>query len=143
MKRYALVLFAALGLVPASFAAAPPQPVRVLIVTGNDAHKWHNWEKTTPRIRKAVELHPRTSDLRAAHTRERAAGLQAVRAGGEANRSSSVFGVRRRFIRAAFSQMPARCSSSAASRTVTLPTPARRNAKASAQPVSPIFCRSE
>ena len=35
----------------------------------------------------------------------------------------SVFGVRSRFIRAALSQMPARCSSGAASSTVTLPMP--------------------
>ncbi len=40
-------------------------------------------------------------------------------------------------MRAAFSQMPARCSSGAASRMVTLPIPARRRAKASAQPVCP------
>ena len=48
------------------FAAAPPRPerVRVLILAGNDAHKWHNWEKTTPRIRKALELDPRiTADV--------------------------------------------------------------------------------
>lgn len=43
------------------FAAAPPRPqrVRVLLIAGNDAHKWHNWEKTSPRIKKALELDPR------------------------------------------------------------------------------------
>src|SRR3954451_3173868 len=45
------------------FAAAPPRPqrVRVLLLAGNDAHKWHNWEKTTPRIKAALELDPRIS----------------------------------------------------------------------------------
>src|SRR5262245_9728301 len=28
---------------------------RVLLVAGNDAHKWHNWEKTTPRLKAAME----------------------------------------------------------------------------------------
>lgn len=32
---------------------------RVLIVAGNDAHRWHNWEKTTPRIKAALEADPR------------------------------------------------------------------------------------
>ena len=48
-----------------------------------------------------------------------------------------VFGVRNTFIRAAFSQMPARASSGAWSITDTLPMPARRSAKASAQPDCP------
>jgi type 1 glutamine amidotransferase len=30
-------------------------PIRVLLVAGNDAHKWHNWEKTTPRIKDALQ----------------------------------------------------------------------------------------
>lgn len=29
--------------------------VNVLLVAGNDAHKWHNWEKTTPRIKDALQ----------------------------------------------------------------------------------------
>ncbi len=48
-----------------------------------------------------------------------------------------VFGVRNTFIRAAFSQTPARASSSAMSITATLPIPARRNAKAKAHPLCP------
>jgi type 1 glutamine amidotransferase len=31
------------------------RPRRVLLFSGNEAHKWHNWEKTTPRIRDALE----------------------------------------------------------------------------------------
>jgi type 1 glutamine amidotransferase/mono/diheme cytochrome c family protein len=30
-------------------------PIRVLLLAGNDAHKWHNWEKTTPRIKEALQ----------------------------------------------------------------------------------------
>ena len=30
-------------------------PIRVLLFAGNDAHKWHNWEKTTPAIKAALE----------------------------------------------------------------------------------------
>src|SRR5437763_1745181 len=30
-------------------------PIRVLLLAGNDAHKWHNWEKTTVAIRAALE----------------------------------------------------------------------------------------
>jgi type 1 glutamine amidotransferase len=51
-----LCLAALLSLTAPAPAAAPPAPIRVLILAGNDAHKWHNWEKTTPRIKKAVEL---------------------------------------------------------------------------------------
>src|SRR5579859_5123263 len=29
--------------------------IRVLLFAGNDAHKWHNWEKTTPAIKTALE----------------------------------------------------------------------------------------
>lgn len=29
--------------------------VRVLLVAGNEAHKWHNWDKTTPAIKDALE----------------------------------------------------------------------------------------
>src|SRR4051812_44880156 len=56
-----LCALAVLSLCPPLFAAAPPRPerVRVLLIAGNDAHKWHNWEKTTPRIKKALELDPR------------------------------------------------------------------------------------
>ncbi len=35
--------------------------IRVLIFAGNDAHKWHNWEKTTPIIKKLLEIDPRIS----------------------------------------------------------------------------------
>ncbi len=34
-------------------------PIRVLLFAGNDAHKWHNWEKTTPAIKAALERDPR------------------------------------------------------------------------------------
>jgi type 1 glutamine amidotransferase len=30
-------------------------PIRVLLFAGNDAHKWHNWEKTTPAIKAALQ----------------------------------------------------------------------------------------
>ena len=29
--------------------------INVLLIAGNDAHKWHNWEKTTPRIKELLE----------------------------------------------------------------------------------------
>lgn len=29
--------------------------IRVLLLAGNEAHKWHNWEKTTPRLTAALE----------------------------------------------------------------------------------------
>lgn len=35
--------------------ARSERPTRVLLFAGNEAHKWHNWEKTTPRIREAIE----------------------------------------------------------------------------------------
>jgi type 1 glutamine amidotransferase len=35
------------------------KPIRVLIVAGNEAHKWHNWEKTTPAIKTQLEIDPR------------------------------------------------------------------------------------
>ena len=34
------------------------RPRRVLLFAGNEAHKWHNWEKTTPRIQAALEADP-------------------------------------------------------------------------------------
>lgn len=33
--------------------------IRLLLVAGNEAHKWHNWEKTTPRIKAALEADSR------------------------------------------------------------------------------------
>lgn len=41
--------------------AADEPPLRVLILAGNDAHKWHNWEKTTPAIKVALQGDPRVS----------------------------------------------------------------------------------
>ncbi len=35
------------------------EPIRVLLLAGNEAHKWHNWEKTTPVITAQLELDPR------------------------------------------------------------------------------------
>src|SRR5262249_2032282 len=29
--------------------------IRVLLFAGNKAHEWHNWKKTTPRVRAALE----------------------------------------------------------------------------------------
>ncbi|MFO0878570.1 MAG: ThuA domain-containing protein [Gemmataceae bacterium] len=36
-------------------AALGQSSIRLLLVAGNEAHKWHNWEKTTPRIKEALE----------------------------------------------------------------------------------------
>lgn len=30
-------------------------PIRALLITGNEAHKWHNWEKSTPLVEDALE----------------------------------------------------------------------------------------
>ena len=38
-----------------AWTAKGEKPIRVLLLAGNDAHKWHHWEKTTPRIREALE----------------------------------------------------------------------------------------
>lgn len=35
------------------------EPIRVLLLAGNDAHKWHNWERTTPAIQALLERDPR------------------------------------------------------------------------------------
>lgn len=35
------------------------KPIRVLMLSGNEAHKWHNWEKTTPVMKAALEKDPR------------------------------------------------------------------------------------
>ena len=40
-------------------AVVDEEPIRVLIFAGNEAHKWHNWEKTTPAIKTQLELDPR------------------------------------------------------------------------------------
>ncbi|REK19971.1 MAG: hypothetical protein DWQ45_26010 [Planctomycetota bacterium] len=40
-------------------AVVEEEPIRVLIFAGNEAHKWHNWEQTTPAIRAQLELDPR------------------------------------------------------------------------------------
>jgi len=31
------------------------QPIKVLLFAGNDKHKWHHWEKTTPAIKRLLE----------------------------------------------------------------------------------------
>jgi type 1 glutamine amidotransferase len=31
------------------------QPLKVLLISGNDNHKWHNWEENTPLIRDALQ----------------------------------------------------------------------------------------
>ena len=35
--------------------------IRVLMLVGNDAHRWHNWEKTTPAIERALKVDPRVA----------------------------------------------------------------------------------
>lgn len=35
------------------------QAIRVLMFAGNEAHQWHNWKKTTPVIKAALERDPR------------------------------------------------------------------------------------
>ncbi len=35
-------------------ATVEAKPIRVLLFAGNEAHKWHNWEKTTAAIQKAL-----------------------------------------------------------------------------------------
>jgi type 1 glutamine amidotransferase len=35
------------------------KPIRTLLFAGNDKHKWHNWERTTPAIKEALERDPR------------------------------------------------------------------------------------
>jgi type 1 glutamine amidotransferase len=40
-------------------ASGDGDAISVLMVTGNAAHKWHNGEKSTPRIRDALRLDPR------------------------------------------------------------------------------------
>lgn len=61
MIRPALVTAAVL--LSASFAfdeePAADKPIRILLFAGNDAHKWHNWERTTPAIKAALERDPR------------------------------------------------------------------------------------
>ncbi len=39
--------------------ARDDQRLRVLLLAGNDAHRWHNWERSTPAIRAALEVDPR------------------------------------------------------------------------------------
>lgn len=34
-------------------------PIRALLFAGNEAHKWHNWERTTPAIKTALETDAR------------------------------------------------------------------------------------
>lgn len=51
------------------------RPIRVLLIAGNEAHKWHHWEKTTPVIKSQLELDPRvqvdvSTDIETALTRE-------------------------------------------------------------------------
>lgn len=38
--------------------AEADKTIRVLMFAGNDAHKWHNWEKTTPAIKTVFEEDP-------------------------------------------------------------------------------------
>lgn len=38
---------------------AGPKTIRVLLLAGNDKHRWHNWEKTTPAIKALLERDPR------------------------------------------------------------------------------------
>ena len=40
-------------------AALAGPPIRVLLVAGNEAHSWHNWKKTSPVLRAALDRDPR------------------------------------------------------------------------------------
>lgn len=40
-------------------AVVDERPIRVLLFAGNAAHKWHNWERTTPVIQAELERDPR------------------------------------------------------------------------------------
>jgi len=42
-----------------SLRAADDDRLRVLLLTGNDAHRWHRWEESTPAITAALERDPR------------------------------------------------------------------------------------
>lgn len=35
------------------------RPIKVLLFAGNDAHKWHNWERTTPAMKELLEKEER------------------------------------------------------------------------------------
>lgn len=39
--------------------SADDAPIRVLILAGNAAHRWHNWERTTPALTALLERDPR------------------------------------------------------------------------------------
>ncbi len=63
------------GITGTDKAQLDEQPIRVLLITGNEAHKWHNWEKTTPAIKAQLELDPRvkvdiSTDIEAALTKD-------------------------------------------------------------------------
>ncbi len=47
------------GIEGSARATLDDRPIRVLIFAGNEAHKWHNWEKTTPAIKTLLEVDPR------------------------------------------------------------------------------------
>ena len=34
-------------------------PIKALLITGNEAHKWHNWERSTPAVKASLERDPR------------------------------------------------------------------------------------
>jgi type 1 glutamine amidotransferase len=55
-------------------AEVDDRPLRVQIYAGNEAHKWHNWEKTTPAIQALLEKDPRVQ-VRVSHTIEDLARL--------------------------------------------------------------------
>lgn len=67
MHRPCLMLFAAAGVLTLqarestaqSKSDEPAAPIRVLLFAGNNAHKWHNWERTTPAIKSLLEKDPR------------------------------------------------------------------------------------
>ena len=55
-------------------AVVDDRPLRVQIYAGNEAHKWHNWEKTTPAIQALLEKDPRMQ-VSVSHTIEDLARL--------------------------------------------------------------------
>ena len=47
-----------LGPMPGEPKAVPKtgdKPIKALLFAGNDKHKWHNWERTTPAIKEALD----------------------------------------------------------------------------------------
>jgi len=59
--HFPCLLAALTALLLATPARAQPEkkPIKVLLFAGNDKHRWHNWERTTPAIRELLQRDPR------------------------------------------------------------------------------------